>query len=568
MTSLASSLPAPSAPRPAAARRWGTAELLTAVAVLTALVLMTPVLTIVWTLLQPIGPLWGHLIDTVLPTYLANTFWLALVVGCGSLFVGVGAAALVTFCDFPGRRLLEWGLVLPLAIPAYVMAYAYSDLLSYAGAVQASLRDLFGWQSPADYWFPNVFTVWGAGAMLLLSLFPYIYLLTRAAFLQQSVCVLEVGRTLGLGPGAVFFRIALPLARPAAVAGLSLVLMETLADFGTVSFLGVQTFTTGIYRAWFSFYDRVTAAQLAALLLGAVFTVLLLERLSRGQRRYHHTSQRYSHLQPQRLRGWRAGLALAVCILPVFAGFLLPAGLLLSMALRLGFDPLSFLPEAVNSFVLGGTGALAAVVLALVFAYAARLAPGPVTLTTNRLASLGYAVPGSVIAVGLLLPAGALDNAVDAWSRGTFGVSTGLLLTGSIAALVIGYLVRFLAVSLQAVEAGLAKVRPSLEDAGRSLGRGPGNLLFSLHTPLLSGSLATGGLLVFVDILKELPATLIMRPFNFDTLAIRAHNYASDERLAHAATPSLMIVAVALLPVLLLCRSIARSRPGAAATRS
>jgi iron(III) transport system permease protein len=431
--------------------------------------------------------------------------------------------------------------------------------------VQSLLREVAGW-APRSYWFPEIRSLGGAIAMLILVLYPYVYLLSRAAFLEQSVCALEVSRTLGCSPWGSFFRVALPLARPAIAAGTALALMETLADYGTVSFFGVQTFTTGIVRAWISFGDRVAAAQLASILLGFVLLVLVLERWNRGRARYHHTSSRYQRLPGYRLSGFKAGLAVTACLLPLTLGFLLPALILLKMSLEAGDVQFGarFFQLALNSFTLASISAMLAVVLAVVMAYGQRLNPNRWGALANRMASMGYAVPGTVIAVGVLIPFARLDNALDAWLRASFGISSGLILTGSIAALVFAYLVRFLAVSLNTVEASLAKVRPTMDDAARSLGVGPGGTLFQVHAPLMWGSLLTAALVVFVDVMKELPATLVMRPFNFDTLAVQAYNLASDERLTEASTASLAIVAVGILPLILLSRAIARSRPGQA----
>ena len=443
------------------------------------------------------------------------------------------------------------------------MAYTYTDLLQFTGPVQSLLREVTGWP-PRSYWFPEIRSLGGAIAMLSFVLYPYVYLLSRAAFLEQSVCALEVSRTLGCSPWGSFSRVALPLARPAVAAGTALALMETLADYGTVSFFGVQTFTTGIVRAWISLGDRVAAAQLASSLLGFVLVVLLLERWSRGRARYHHTSSRYQRLPGYRLTGARAVLAFLACALPLTIGFLLPAAVLVRMAIASGDQQLGarFLHLAWNSFTLAGVTAVLAVLLAMVMAYGQRLTPNRWSALANRIAGMGYAVPGTVIAVGVLIPFARFDNALDAWLRASFGISSGLLLTGSIAALVFAYLVRFLAVSLNTVEASLGKIRPSMDDAARNLGQGPGGTLVRVHAPLMWGSLMTAALVVFVDVMKELPATLVMRPFNFDTLAVQAYNLASDERLTEAATASLAIVAVGILPVILLSRAIALSRPG------
>ena len=538
--------------------------ILTWFALAIAALFAVPVVSVLVNVFVPSGGAWQHLASTVLPRYLANTLWLVFGVGAGVLIGGIGTAWLITMCRFPGRRIFEWALILPLAVPAYVMAYVYTDFLQFTGPVQSLLRDLMGW-GPRDYWFPEIRSLGGAIVMLTFVLYPYVYLLTRAAFLEQSVCALEVSRTLGCGPWASFYRVALPLARPAIVAGTSLALMETIADFGTVSFFGVQTFTTGIVRTWFSMGNRVAAAQLAAALLTFVLVVFVAERASRGRARYFHTSGRYQHLPGYPLTRWRAAAAMAFCFLPLALGFLLPALLLVSMTLQAGDNQFGtrFIYLAFNSFTLSAVTAILAVLLAVIMAYSVRLHANRLSLAANRIAAMGYAVPGTVIAVGVLIPFALFDNALDAWLRAQFGVSTGLLLTGSIAALVFAYLVRFLAVSLHAVEASLGKIKPSMDDAARSLGQGPGATLVRVHAPLMWGSLLTAGLMVFVDVMKELPATLIMRPFNFDTLAVQAYNLASDERLTESSTASLAIVVVGILPLILLSRAIARSRPGA-----
>ncbi len=537
---------------------------LTWAALAVACLFAVPVVSVLINVFVPSEGAWPHLASTVLPGYVTNTVWLVLGVGTGVIIGGVGTAWLVTMCRFPGRGIFEWALILPLAVPAYVMAYTYTDFLQFTGPVQSLLREATGWGA-RDYWFPEIRSLGGAMVMLALVLYPYVYLLTRAAFLEQSVCALEVSRTLGCGPWGSFVRVALPLARPAVAGGVSLALMETIADFGTVSFFGVQTFTTGIVRTWFSLGDRVAAAQLSAALLCFVLAVLLLERWTRGPARYYHTSGRYRHLPSHELTGGRALLAILFCVLPVGLGFLLPCAILLGMSIDLGEAALGtrFVHLAFNSFTLATVTAVLAVLLAMLMAYGMRLAPGRLTLFANRVASMGYAVPGTVIAVGVLIPFALFDNALDAWMRARFGVSTGLLLTGTVAALVFAYLVRFLAISLSTVEASLGKIKPSMDDAARSLGHGPAGTLLRVHAPLMWGSLLSAGLLVFVDVMKELPATLIMRPFNFDTLAVQAFNLASDERLSQAAAPSLAIVAVGILPLILLSRAIARSRPGA-----
>ncbi len=542
------------------ARRLPRAGFLTATTTVIAVLLAVPMAVVLANVFAPGQGAWAHLASTVLPEYIANTLWLIAGVSLMVIFGGVCTAWLVTMCHFPGRRVFEWALILPLAMPAYIMAYAYTDLLQFSGPLQTWLREVTGWGA-REYWFPEIRSVGGAIVMLGLVLYPYVYLLVRAAFLEQSIGIIEVGRSLGRGPWGSFFRIALPLARPAIAAGTTLALMETLADFGTVSYFAVPTFTTGIYRAWLSLGDRVAAAQLSAMLLGVVVTVLLIERLSRGGARFHNTTSRKRPVRYP-LRGISAAAAVVICCVPLVLGFALPTAVLLHMSLTDGDAQFGarFVTLTLNSFTLAGVTAVTGVALALVMAYALRIRPGPITRVANRLAGLGYAIPGAVIAIGILVPVAQFDNAVDAWMRAHLDVSTGLLLTGSIAALVYAYLVRFLAVALQTVEAGLTKITPSMDEAARSLGVGPPGTLIRVHAPLMWGSLLTAGLLVFVDVMKELPATFVMRPFNFDTLAVQAYNLAADERLAEASTSALAIVAVSVLPLIVLSRRIARTR--------
>jgi iron(III) transport system permease protein len=528
-----------------------------------ALLLAAPVLTVFSFVLHPAGEVWRHLAATVLAEYVGNSLLLVLGVGVGTLLMGVSTAWLCTVCRFPGRRLFQWGLLLPMAIPAYIIAYTYTGMLDFSGPVQTALRGWFGW-GYGDYWFPQIRTLGSAVVMLSLVLYPYVYLLARAAFLEQSTCVLEVSRTLGCGPWRAFFSVALPLARPAIIAGLTLALMEALADFGTVQYFGVSTFTTGIFRTWFGLGDSGAAAQLAALMMTFVLALIVLERWSRRRARYHHTTQRYRTLPGHPLRGWRALAAFAACFFPLFFGFLLPAAQLGAWALRTWrhtLDP-AFLQLVRNSLLLAAVAAGLALVLALFMAYGKRLRRSPLIDGALRVAGMGYAVPGLVIAVGVIIPFAWLDNTIDGWMRSTFGVSTGLLLSGTLAAVLFAYLVRFLAVSLQTVEAAMGKIRPSMDDAGRLLGLRPAGVLGRIHLPIMRGSLLTALLLVFVDVLKELPATLILRPFNFNTLAVRAFELASDEMLAESSLAALAIVLAGLLPVILLSRSIRRARPG------
>ncbi len=538
-------------------------QLFPAAALFIAVVISLPILAVVSNLFTGSGVVWTGLIDRILSVYVVNTVVLLAGVAVVAGIIGTGTAWLVTMCEFPGRRHMEWLLLLPFAAPAYVIAYAYTDFLEFAGPVQTLLRDLTGW-GRRDYWFPEIRSTAGAIAMLSLVLYPYVYLLGRNAFLSQSVQALGVARSLGLGPWSAFARVALPMARPAIAAGLALALMETLADFGTVEFFGVQTFTTGIYRTWFIRGSPEGAAQLANILLLFVLVVILLEKGSRGRARYATGTGRFQPLPRFALGGIRAWAAFLATTAPVVLGFAVPACLLLDLSFASG-DPMpfaAFMTYAGNSIQVAGLAALLAVAAAVTLGYAARLAAGPLTIGAARIASMGYAIPGSVIAVGVLVPLAWFDNRLDAFMKAAFGVSTGLLLTGSIAALLLAYVVRFIAVAYHSTDAGLARVTPAMDGASRSLGRSPFSTLTAVHAPLLRGSLLTGGLLVFVDVLKELPATLLVRPFNFETLATRTWRLAADERLAEASTAALAIVLAGVLPVILLSGRIARSRPG------
>ncbi len=563
MSAPAERLTLPATPRRGAGavrgRRWSWLLLL---ALATAALVAVPILSVGSNVFASSGSgTWAHLASTVLPDYVVTTLWLCAGVGIGVTLLGVGAAWLVTRHQFPGRASFEWALVLPLAMPAYVMAYTYTDLLQYVGPVQTALREAFGWRR-ADYWFPDVRSTGGAVLMFALVLYPYVYLMARTAFLERGGATLEVARSLGLTPWQGFLRVSLPMARPAIAGGVALALMETLADFGTVSYFAVQTFTTGIYRAWFSLGDRVAAAQLALVLLAFVILVLVFERLSRGGRRFAETSLRRSGTARIPLGGGRALLAWCACALPLAGGFVLPAGLLLKMALTEGDAQFGerFARLAGNSVLLAGLTALLAVALALLIGYAARVHRGGAMRWAHRIAGLGYALPGSVIAVGVLIPVTRLDHALSALAQQLFGVQPGLLITGGIAALVYACIVRYLTAAMQAVDAGLSKITPSMDQAARSLGHTPAQTLRRVHLPLLRGSLLTAALLVFIDVMKELPATLVMRPFNFDTLATQAYTLAADERLAEASTAALAIVLVGLLPMVFICRQIAKGQ--------
>lgn len=496
------------------------------------------------------------LAETVLGRYTRATLVLLVLVVVFSTILGTITAWLITTTEFKGRRILEIALVLPLAFPAYVLAYAYTHVLDHPGIVQSSLRAVTGW-GPRDYWFPEIRSLGGAATMLTLVLYPYVYLLARAAFASQSATTFYAAQSLGQSRLGAFWRVSLPMARPAIASGAMLVGMETIADFGTVSYFGVQTFAVGIYSSWFSFADRAAAAQLSLGLLAFALLLAILERINRGEARYAF-GRKFEPMPRVVLTGGKATVAMLTCFLPAFFGCVLPVVMLSEMAFGSEQDLLSprYLQFAQNSLTLGVCAAVITVAVALLFGSLARSRESWFAKLVLYIGRLGYAVPGGVIAVGLLVPFALFDNALDAYMRETFGISTGLLFTGSIWLLVCAYMIRFLAAAIGAYEGGVAVINPNMDAAARVLGQSEWGLLRRVHFPLLRPSLFTALLIVFVDVMKELPATLIMRPFNFDTLAVQAHRLAADERLEGAAVPSLVIVAIGTLPVILLCRRI------------
>ena len=500
---------------------------------------------------------------TVLSRYVNTTIGLMLGVGAGALLIGTYSAWLVTLCRFPGRRIFEWALLLPLAMPSYVVAYVYTDIFEFAGPVQGALRELFGWNSGRDYWFPEIRSLGGAIFVMTITLYPYVYLLARVAFIQQSVCILEVSRTLGKTAWRSFFAIALPLARPSLIVGVSLALMETLNDFGTVDFFSVETLTAGIFDVWLNLNNISGAAQLAVVALCFVLLLLWAERKSRRDQRYHHTSTRYQALPSYRLRGAKALGAMTSCLLPITFGFILPASVLANYAWEFYEESVSrhFYSILVNSLVLASSSALLSACAGVFLAYGVRLKGNAALRSAARFASIGYAIPGAVLAVGVLIPTGRLDVAIQEFFEGAFSTSLGLLFSGTLMAVSYGYLARFLALSYGAVEASLTKITPNMDGASRTLGMSPAQTLRRVHLPMIRGGVLAAAILVFVDTMKELPMTIILRPFNFETLATHVHQLASDELLEESALGSLSIMAAGLLPIIYLSRTIQRA-PG------
>lgn len=524
--------------------------------VIATLVLM-PIVSIVWIAFHPVENIWPHLLSSVLPRYLTNTLVLMTGVAALTAAVGTGAAWLVTMYRFPGARVLDHALLFPLAIPAYIGAYALADFFDYSGALQTTLRGLAGWQSARDYWFPEVRSRWAAILVLSSALYPYVYLLARAAFREQSGASYEVARALGKGPWGLFFRVGLPLARPAIAAGVALAMMETVADFGTVEHFGVQTLTTGIFSVWLTAGNAGGAAQIAGVVLVLIFLLLALERIGRRNARFHRMSRGARPIQPVRLRGVRGWGASALCALPVAMGFLLPVGVMLNHALRKpdAWTSPGLTRALANTLTVGGVAAVLTVGGAVFLVYGVRLARRGVPRLVLPLTLLGYAAPGAVLALGLLIPLAALDHRLADALAAVTGRDPGLLLTGTAAALVLAYMVRFFGVAQGAVDSAFGRISPSLPMAARSLGRGPGAVLGRVYLPLMRGSVATALLVVFVDCVKELPATLLLRPFNYNTLATRAHEQASLERLGEAAPAALLVMLVGIAAVALLARA-------------
>lgn len=499
-----------------------------------------------WTVLREMA-------HTVLPSYAITSIGLCALVAAGVISAGTLSAALVTLYDFPLRRTLEWALLLPLAMPAYVVAYAYTDFLQFSGPLQTWLRAQWGLEGRL---LPDIRSLGGAALVLTLTLYPYVYLLARAALADRATHLMEAARLLGATVFQRITRVALPMARPSIAAGTALALMETLADFGVSSYFGIQTFATGIYKAWIVLDDRIAASQLATVLLLVVAMVLKMELQAQARMRFasSRSDRNATESQPIRLRGKWALLALILCAMPVLLGFVAPVLIMLSayVAADTSTVPLSrFLSWTSNSLTLGLSTAVLAVGLALALVANARLRPGKLAALALRMTSLGYAIPGVVIVVGLLLPLAWVQSKVPHWGIGFW-------LTGTSLGLVWAYLTRFVAVALQSLQSGYARMTPQMDDSARMLGASGWRLLSQVHIPQLKKPLAAAALLVLVDVMKELPATLVLRPFNSDTLAVMAYQLARDERLGEAALPSLALVLVGLLPVILLSRTLRR----------
>lgn len=526
-------------------------------ALLIAGLVILPIASVIWIALTPAENIWGHLLATTLPRYVNNTAILALGTGALAGAVGTGAAWLVTMYRFPLSRLIEWLLLLPLAIPAYVGAYALVDFLEYSGPVQTALREMMGWTSAKDYWFPQIRSYWAAIVVLSSALYPYVYMLARSAFREQSGGSYEVARALGAGPFALFLRVGLPLARPAIAAGAAIVMMETVNDFGVVDFFAIQTLTTGIFTVWLEAGNASGAAQLACLMLTAILALVALEKLGRRNLRFHSGARQRRPLSPVRLRAATGWIATALCLVPFVMGFALPLGVIFIQAL---LSPSSWVSPGLaqafgHTLVAGASASALTVGTAIFMVYGMRLSGSWLASFLLPVSTIGYAAPGAVLAVGILIPLAYFDNRLADLIHFLTGHDPGLMITGTAGAIVLAYCVRFFAIAVGALDAAFGRVAPSLPMAARSLGRTRAGALRDIYLPMMRGSVGMALLLVFVDCVKELPATLLLRPFNYDTLATRVHEKASLENLSDAAPAALLVILVGLVAVMLLARA-------------
>lgn len=537
-------------------------DIWTLISVVIGCVVLIPVLVVVSNIARDSGGIWGHLVETRMSDYVGNTLYLSLGVCMVVTVVSLPTAWLVTRYDFPGRSILDWALMLPLAIPSYIAAYGLTDLFQFSGPVQTWIRETMGWQA-GDYWFPELRSLNGAVIILSFTLYPYLYFAARTAFMEQSRTLFDVSRTLGNGPIHTFFRVVLPLARPSLVGGLMLVVMETLADFGTVDYCAVDTFATGIYRTWYSLDSPVGASQLSVVLLALIAFIIVCEAISRRKAQYHSQLRRHQEAGRTRLNGSLAWCATLACTLPVMVGFILPTARLALLALNhQNPTSVSLVTHALNTTYVSLAAALITLSCALLVVYTARRKPHALPIGNVYVCRAGYALPGPVIAIGLLIAFSSLDhfiNSIYVWLANDTAPLM-LLSVSSSAAVILGYQTRFLAVPIAMVESAFARIPGRIDDAARLLGASAMRTLVKVHIPNLRATLAAAFLVVFVDVAKELPITMMLRPFNFDTLAVRTYQLASDERLDEAASSALSIIAVGILPIIIV-PALTRSTP-------
>ncbi|ASY61784.1 Ferric iron ABC transporter, permease protein [Sinorhizobium sojae CCBAU 05684] len=524
-----------------------------------AIVLM-PILAIAWLAVSGGNADWPHLVENVVPRAVMRTLLLVALTGAFTAITGILTAWLVATCEFPMRRMLSAALVLPLAIPAYLAAYAFGEFLTFTGPVQGLVRAIFGFQTSRDYWFPDVRSLGGAVLVMSSVLYPYIYLACRSMFLMQGRAAADVARTLGAGPVRVFLRVQVPMARPAIMIGLTLVAMETLNDIGAVEFLGVQTLTFSIYDTWLNRGSLAGAAQIACIMLVFVIGLMMIERAARRRQRFssHKTTAAVHDVVRVKLSGWKKWAATLACLLPVLSGFAVPFLVLGNFALKRldQFLAPRLLDAFLHSVLVSGLTALATVLLGFVLAYAARTGRSPITDVAGRLASFGYGVPGTVLAIGVLFPLAAVDNAIDARMRELFGFSTGLIMSGTGFAIIYACTVRFLTMAEGTLEAGFHKLSPHLDMASRALGRTGAQTLRTVLLPMMRPAVLTSALLVFIETMKELSATIMLRPFNFNTLATLVYEDASRARVEDASVAAMIIVLAGMIPVVLVSRSL------------
>lgn len=522
--------------------------------VLVAVLVLIPVGTILLSFLAPAGDVWQHLVETILPSLLINTFWLTLGVAVSSALLGVSLAWFTAVCEFPGRKFFSWGLLLPLAIPAYVMAFVTLGLFDFTGPVQTLLRS---WVGPEQFWFPNVRGRLGVIIVMTLAFYPYVYLLARNAFLTQGKRSLEAAQSLGFNRTQGFLKVALPMARPWIASGVMLVLMETLADFGTVAVFNYDTFTTAIYKAWFSMFSLSAASQLASLLIVIVFVLIVMEQQFRSRMRYAETKHS-SRIPRIPLTGWRAwgvaGFALAI----LFFAFLLPITQLIIWATDTFVEEFNqlYLGFLWHSLMLSGLAALLTCSVAVLVVYSARRHPDTVTRVAVRIATIGYALPGVVLAVGIFVPLAWLDNWLSEMAMQLFHIETGLLIQGTLAIMLIAYMTRFLAVGHNPIDSAMQRITFSIDEASMGLGLNGWSMLKRVHLPILKGGIFTAVTLVFVDVMKEMPITLMTRPFGWDTLAVRIFEMTSEGEWEQAALPAIALVLAGLIPIVLLTRQV------------
>lgn len=532
-------------------------DLWTIATLLLVVLLFAPILAVFVAASGDSGDLWAHLSQTVLPRYVLNSLVLMVGVGVVTLTFGIASAWVVTRYDFPARRMMEWMLLLPAAVPAYIVAYTYTDFLEYAGPVQGGLRDLFGWQSARDYWFPEIRSMGGAMLVIGAVLYPYVYMMARMAFLLTPGSLYETSKVSGRN---MFWSAALPLARPAIVAGLALVMMETLSDFGTVEYFAIETLTLGIFNVWLGMNSLAAAAQIAIVAFLFIIGLLLIELRARAERRYSDTTKRAVPLPPERVRGLRAAQCLAICLLPVIIGFVVPVGVLLGFILSgqsVGFSD-AVMTAAWNSILVAGAVAALVMASATFMAMVAAFRAGSFVAKATALASIGYAFPGTILAIGVVTAAGALDHSIGILLGGVFGLQYNGLLAGSLVLVVFACAVRFQAIGYGAMTSGLERLPPNLLQASRTLGCSFGMTMRTVILPLVQKSFIAGGLLVFVDVMKELPMTLLLRPFNFETLATYVYQFAKDELLEEAALPALLIVVAGIPPIVIMNAALRR----------